>query len=331
MGGDVATGFAVSEGTIAEIAGELGEPVPVLLAATVRRMLAAGSHHVAKLYVLARLSGDAELVRTLQPAFDAPAAEPRRELAARVAARRPLTILQTGDDDDYNPKSAWIFADDRVVLKERLRLHLDPSRPGGYGEERELLASLRHPRIARLLDRVAVGRHELLLLERAPGRTLDGRALPGATARRVLRQLAEVLAWLHEAGVLYLDVKPQNVLLDGDDVTLVDFGMARRGPRVRSLLSTLEYVPPEMAREFTATAASDVFQLGIVAYQLLVGRHPFSPGSGLVVALANLWDAPDLTAPALAELRPLIGQMLAKQPADRPAAADVHAALCGAA
>ncbi len=330
IGGDKHSGFAVDEAMLDEIAATLGEPRETLLAQTVRRMIDAGSRHLAKLYVLARLSGDVELVRTLQPAFDARAAHPRAELPELVRRRWDASILQQGDDDDYNPKSAYLFASGELVIKEHLRLHLDPSRLAGYSEERELLAALAHPRIVRLLDWVAMPPHELMVLRRAPGATLDGSALPRPEALCVVTQLAETLAWLHARDVLYLDVKPQNLLFDGRDVTLVDFGMARRGRRVCSMLSTLEYVPPEMARTFESTAASDVFQLGLVTYQLLVGRHPFSQDVGVAVALANLWDEPDLDAPALGALRPLVARLLARAPADRPTAKEAHAALAAA-
>lgn len=330
IGGDKHSGFAVDEAMIDEIAGTLGESREVLLAQTVRRMIDAGSRHIAKLYVLAQLAHDEALVQALQPAFDVRAARPRAQLPELVRRRWDASILQRGDDDDYNPKSAYLFASGALVLKENLRLHLDPSRLAGYSEERELLAELAHPHIVRLEEWVAMSPHELMLFRRAPGATLDGRALPRRDALCVVSQLAETLAWLHARGVLYLDVKPQNLLFDGRDLTIVDFGMARRGQRVCSMLSTLEYVPPEMARTFESTAASDVFQLGLVTYQLLVGRHPFSQDEGVDVALANLWDDPDLEAPALGALRPLVRDMLARSPAARPTAAEAHAVLVAA-
>jgi Protein kinase domain len=320
IGGDPVRGFAVDERTLAEIASELDRPLAPLLAETVRWMLAHGSRQVAKLYVLARLSGDAGLVALTEPAFSARARHPRRQLAEAVMRRFSVELLQAGDDDDYNPKSAWLFAGGDRVIKENLRLHLDPDRPSGYSQERELLSAIDHPRVVRLVDVASQQHHELLVLTRAEGETLDGRA--HADARRIGAQLAETLAWLHAREILYLDVKPKNVIWNGREIVLCDFGMAQRGPRASSMLSTLEYVPPEMARELQATAASDVFQLGIVLHQLMTGKHPFAEGEGIEVALANLWDEPRLSAePAL------IGRMLAKDPAQRPTAAEVAEAL----
>ncbi len=327
IGGDVTRGFGVDEQLLAEIAGRLQEPLDALLASTVRLMLAGGSRHIAKLYVLARLSGDLSLVERLQPAFDARAAWPRARLAADVTRRFSAERLQAGDDDDYNPKSAWLFAGKEVVIKEHLRLHVDPSRLDGYSEERELLESLDHPRIVRLVDIAAVQHHELLLLRRVDAPALDGSQLPRTQALLVAAQLADTLAWLHARDIIYMDVKAKNVLFDGREVTLCDFGMARRGRRVTSMLSTLEYVPPEMAREFSATPASDVFQLGILTHQLLTGRHPFTDGEGFHVALANSSGEPDLRAAELGSAFAVVRQMLSHRADDRPTAAQVCAEL----
>jgi serine/threonine protein kinase len=237
-----------------------------------------------------------------------------------VPRRFSVELLQAGDEDDYNPKSSWLFLGPDRVLKENLRLHLDPERLDGYSRERELLQSIDHPRVVKLIDVVALQHHELLVLKQAHGRTLDGNQTP--EARQIVRQLAEILAWLHARRILYLDVKPKNLIWDGRELTLCDFGMAQRGERVTSMLSTLEYVPPEMAREFRANAKSDVFQLGILLHQLLTGKHPFSDGEGFEVALANSLDAPRLAA-----MPELIGRMLEKNPEDRPSAAEVARAL----
>jgi hypothetical protein len=319
IGGDSVRGFSVDERTLNEIARELGRPLPELLAQTVRLMHSRGSRNVAKLYVLARLSGDAQLIAETEPAFFARALHPRRKLA-EVTRRFSVELLQQGDEDDYNPKSSWLFLGVDRVLKENLRLHIDPSRLDGYSQERELLQAIDHPRVVKLLDVIEEQHHELMVLRRVEGETLDGSARPDA--RAVGAQLAELLAWLHTHGILYLDVKPKNLLWDGRELTLCDFGMAQKGERVTSMLSTLEYVPPEMAREFTATAKSDVFQLGILLHQLLTGRHPFSDGEGFEVALANLWDEPRLLA-----MPELLGRMLAKNPDERPSAAEVARAL----
>jgi hypothetical protein len=331
IGGDVVRGFAVDEQILAEIAAELEEPLPRLLAATVHHMLRKGSRHVAKLYVMARLSGDTHLIESLQKPFDARTRHRRIDLAPEIRRRWGVELVQSGDDDDYNPKSAYVFAGDDLVIKENLRLRV---RAGGYGhsQERELLDELRHPRIVELVDVAHLHHHELLLLRRVHGQTLDGRRHP--QARRIVQQLAELLAYLHGHNVLHLDVKPQNLIFDGRDVTLCDFGMAAHGSMLYTVPSTLEYVAPETTLELMAGDYSDVFQLGIVMHQLYTGRHPFADGEGVEVAVANLRDPPRMERD-LPELerdlpeieRVLLRQMLAKDPMARPRAAEVAARL----
>jgi hypothetical protein len=321
IGGDAQRGFSVDESILREIAADLGEPLPSLCAETVRRMLEDGSQHIAKLYVLARLSDDESLVRRLQKPFDDRSRQPRSRLAAEVLHRFDGELLQSGDEDDYNPKASWLFATDTMVLKENLRLQIVPG--GAYSRERELLEELRHPRIVALTQTIGLGRHELMMLHRVRGETLDGRRHP--QARLIVAQLAELLAWLHEHDINYLDVKPRNIIFDGQNITLCDFGMAQRGRH--TMLSTLEYVPPETAREFVASSAGDVFQLGIVLHQLYTGRHPFSDGTGIAVALANLHDDPKIE-PVLPQVeRVLLEAMLAKDLTRRPTAAEVAARL----
>src|SRR5678809_311948 len=83
--------------------------------------------------------------------------------------------------------------------------------------------------VVRLVDVTSIEHHELLLIERVEGRTLDGARLPRAEALRVAVQLAEVLAALHERRLVYLDVKPRNLIFDGKNLRLCDFGMAQEG------------------------------------------------------------------------------------------------------
>jgi serine/threonine protein kinase len=132
--------------------------------------------------------------------------------------------------------------------------------------------------VARLTGTVWAGRHELLLLEVAPGENLVGRTLDVPQAARVCAQLAATLEGLHRRGIVYLDVKPKNVLWDGQRATLVDCGMARRlggEQSVATLPPSPECVPPEVALTFRAGAAADVFQLGLLFARLTTGRHPF--------------------------------------------------------
>lgn len=364
MGGDADAGFWVDQEQIAEILEELDEqPGPALTRAT-HSMLRCGSRQTAKLYIFAHLCGDDRLLRQVEPAFNARAEHPRAELPAllkqHLAAHggQLVRTLQRGDDQDFNPLSASLWLAElggrQVVIKEHLRLPLDFSRVGGYSAEGELLGDLCGlPHVVRLLDVFSLFHHELLVLELAPGHPLSrhtraAQLLEPAEALRVCAVVAGVLAQLHRRSVVYMDVKARNLVYDGGRtgaLTLVDFGMARRLPDgvrfVTSLLSTPAYVPPEMGRGFCAGPPADVFQLGIMLYELLVGRHPFalpqSPRGDdlpreaqlLRFALANLHNPPRLDALRLERpaLRDLLGAMLHRLPDQRPGAREVASTL----
>jgi serine/threonine protein kinase len=138
-------------------------------------------------------------------------------------------------------------------------------------------------------------------------------------ARALMVQIAQGLADAHAAGVIHRDVKPSNVLIGPDGVAkLTDFGIARgldleRMTATSTMLGTPAYLAPEGPKD----ARSDLYSLGIIGYQLLVGSPPFVGQTYQEVLLAHLRDAPDLTR-LPSEVRPIIGWLLAKDPAQRP-------------
>src|SRR5690606_27609325 len=112
----------------------------------------------------------------------------------------------------------------------------------------------------------------------------NGRMLP-ARATKIMRQITSAIAHAHAQGIVHRDLKPQNVLIDGQgDAFVVDFGLARDASSVGSrtmsgeLLGTPAYMSPEQARGDSSRIgeASDVWALGALLYELLVGRGPFS-------------------------------------------------------
>ncbi|OLS12852.1 MAG: serine/threonine protein kinase with Chase2 sensor [Promethearchaeota archaeon CR_4] len=174
--------------------------------------------------------------------------------------------------------------------------------------------------------------------------TVDSNLLPLARIVLIIEELASILAYLHQHGIIYMDIKAKNVLVLPKGIKLLDFGMTQfidrgREPKgtVYSLLSTPEYVPPEMATTFSATSAADVFQLGILFYQLVAGCHPFArvaftegdayrESEQLKYALANVYVQPNFQHPRFSEcgnLTDILKLMLNKNPQDRPTANDV--------
>ena len=178
------------------------------------------------------------------------------------------------------------------------------------------------------------------------GETLRARlaregALPLADAVRLVRELADALAYAHAHGVVHRDLKPENVLLSGGHAVVADFGIAKAlaaathdgaAPRAGLTsagvaLGTPAYMAPEQAVGDAATDhRADLYALGVVAYEALAGAHPFGARTPQALVAAHLTEAPAPlgarrtdTPPALAAL---VMRLLAKDPAARPQSAD---------
>lgn len=146
-------------------------------------------------------------------------------------------------------------------------------------------------------------------------------------AGRVLEQLGSALQFAHEQGIIHRDIKPSNVLLeDGERVYLADFGLVKRvgedtGLTVTGfLIGTPEYMAPELAEE-EATPASDMYALGVLLYQMLTGRVPFSGSTPMGTYLKHIREWPLPPSAWNAELPPAIDRVvlraLAKEPRER--------------
>jgi eukaryotic-like serine/threonine-protein kinase len=179
-----------------------------------------------------------------------------------------------------------------------------------FAEEPELRERFRREALtaARLSDELHVvtifdvGEHEgrpFTVMEYLPGGTLAERArsrpVPPELAVTWLAQAAAALDAAHARGVVHRDVKPANMLFDGSDrLQVVDFGIARLVDETvgmtltGTILGTAGYLAPEQARAEEATAASDRYALGIVAYELLTGGRPFQRGSETAEAVAHI-------------------------------------------
>lgn len=156
-------------------------------------------------------------------------------------------------------------------------------------------------------------------------------ALGVEPVERLLGGVGDALAAAHEAGVVHRDVKPANIVLSTDSrPVLVDFGIAlgvapEPLTETGAVLGTVEYISPEQARGQTATGASDVYSLGLVAYQCLTGTSPFRRETSVAAALAQVSEElPALPASVPDELARLVVAMTAKDPALRPTAAQVR-------
>lgn len=227
----------------------------------------------------------------------------------------------------------------REVALKVLPASGDVERRRRFMREARSAAALTHPGIATVYD---VGEHEgavFIAMERVRGKTLrawldENQDVPIVEAQRIGLAIARTLAKAHELGVVHRDLKPENAMLTDDgDVKLLDFGLAKLvGPSQSETGSTTDtqdgriigtpcYMSPEQARGLAVDARSDVFSFGVMFYELLARRRPFS-GSTQVDLLASITrDEPiavnEVVAGISAEVARVVTRCLRKAPDDR--------------
>jgi serine/threonine protein kinase, bacterial len=209
--------------------------------------------------------------------------------------------------------------------------------------EARSVARLKDPGLVGVYDQGIDARHPFLVMELIEGGTLrellaERGPMPPHAIAAVLHLVLGGRAAAHRAGLVHRDVKPENVLIsDQGDVKIVDFGLVRAvaAARITSasvILGTAAYLSPEQVQDGTASPRSDVYAVGIVAYELLTGQPPFSGDSPLSVAYQRLDN--DVPRPSTVidgvpdQFDELVGRATAREPADRYAdAQDMGARL----
>src|SRR5215218_8041686 len=202
-----------------------------------------------------------------------------------------------------------------------------------FRTEARTMATINHPGVVRIYD---FGHDQVayLIMEYIEGeplsRTLNrvGRLTPARTMSLVA-QTAEALHAAHEKGVVHRDVKPGNLLVrPNGTLVLTDFGIARSAAAAQltatgAVLGTATYISPEQAMGEQATRLSDIYALGVVAYQCLAGRRPFEGENPLEIAMRHVREAPPQLPPDIPPpVRAIVERAMAKDPAARwPSAA----------
>jgi serine/threonine protein kinase len=215
----------------------------------------------------------------------------------------------------------------------------DPSFRSRFETEAQHAAALHHPGVASVYD---VGESRLLgaadgsrvprpflVMELVDGQPLSallrgGRPLDPAVVRDLMAQAADAIGAAHQAGIVHRDVKPANLLVTPErQIKITDFGIARASDGLGltgtgQVMGTPQYLSPEQARGNTATAASDVYALGVVAFECLAGHRPFDAESPVATALSHLNDpVPDLPPEVPADLAAVVRRAMSKNPAER--------------
>jgi serine/threonine-protein kinase len=239
---------------------------------------------------------------------------------------------------------------DREVAVKLLKQEYsdDPSFRARFTAEARHAAALHHPNVASVFDfgempdETSGGTRPFLVMELVPGRPLSsllqtGQPMPPEQATDLVAQAADAIAAAHAIDIVHRDVKPANLLVTPEGtVKITDFGIARAADGVPltqtgQIMGTPHYLSPEQAEGKSATAASDIYALGVVLYECLAGHRPFVRDTPIQVALAHVREpVPPLPEGVPEHVRAVVDRALAKNPADRFAsAADLALALRG--
>jgi serine/threonine-protein kinase len=222
------------------------------------------------------------------------------------------------------------------VLRPELAASLGADR---FLREVQIAARLQHPHVLTLIDSGEADGFLYYVMPYVEGETLRTRLaregeFPMADAVRILREVADALVYAHGQGVVHRDIKPENVMLSGRHALVMDFGVAKAVSEatgrqslttVGVALGTPTYMSPEQATaDPHVDHRADIYALGVIAYELLTGRPPFTGNTPQQVIAAHVTQAAEAVSrhrAVPAPLAELVMQCLEKKPADRPQSA----------
>lgn len=209
----------------------------------------------------------------------------------------------------------------------------DPGFLERFRAEARHAALVNHEGIASVFDYGEENGSAYLVMELVPGEALstvlerEG-ALSADKTLDIVAQTASALQAAHAAGLVHRDIKPGNLLITPDGrVKITDFGIARIADQVPltatgQVMGTVQYLSPEQASGHPASPATDTYSLGIVAYECLAGKRPFTGESQVAIAMAQINEQPPPLPPTVPiPVQNLVMAMIAKKPSDRPSSA----------
>jgi serine/threonine-protein kinase len=232
----------------------------------------------------------------------------------------------------------WEAKDDVILRSVAIKI-LKPEYMGDPGflerfrTEARLAAKVSHEGIADVYDYGEDSGNAYLVMELVPGESLATildreKSLAPNRVLDIVSQTARALHEAHMAGLVHRDIKPGNLLITPNgEVKITDFGIARVADQVSltatgQVMGTVQYLAPEQATGKPATPSTDVYSLGVVAYEAISGKRPFSGETQMAIALAQINEPPPALAETIDEsIRNLIFDCLQKRPAERVASA----------
>lgn len=248
----------------------------------------------------------------------------RYELSSRIAIGGMGEVWEATDLVIGRPVAIKILKDEYLG---------DPGFLERFRAEARHAALVNHEGIANVYDYGEENGSAFLVMELVPGEPLSSilereHRLPPDRVLDVVAQTAQALQAAHAAGLVHRDIKPGNLLVTPDGrVKITDFGIARITDQVPltatgQVMGTVQYLSPEQASGQPASPATDVYSLGIVAYEALAGRRPFTGESQVAIAMAQINDTPPELPTSIPEpVRRLVMACIAKAPSDRPTTA----------
>jgi len=234
-----------------------------------------------------------------------------------------MANVYLAEDEDLGRRVAIKILNDRYANDEAFTER--------FRREAKSAAALSHPNIVSIYDRGTADGRPYIAMEVIEGRSLkelimNSGSLPIGEAIEYAKQILSALRFAHRHGIIHRDIKPHNILLGHENrLKVTDFGIARYGPsqmtEVGSIMGTAQYLSPEQARGAPVTASSDLYSAGIVLYEMLTGKTPFTGETPIEIAMKHLNEPPRPPSELRPEISPELDQIvlraLAKDPHER--------------
>jgi serine/threonine-protein kinase len=205
-----------------------------------------------------------------------------------------MANVYLAEDEDLGRRVAIKILNDRYSSDEAFTER--------FRREAKSAAALSHPNIVSIYDRGQAEGRPYIAMEVIEGKSLKelitgSGPLPISEAVAYAKQILSATRFAHRHGIIHRDIKPHNILLGHEDrLKVTDFGIARSGAsqmtEVGSIMGTAQYLSPEQARGAPVTAASDLYSVGIVLYELLTGKTPFNGETPIEIAMKHVNETP---------------------------------------